>query len=93
MYTRRHFLNRTALIPIIFAARPFLRMLSAQESANLPSRLPAPTISTKARIVHKRALVFDGHVHALDREFYNGGASEHARRMVTGTCPARRKVA
>jgi membrane dipeptidase len=24
--------------------------------------------------VHKRALVFDGHVHALDREFYHGGS-------------------
>jgi len=24
--------------------------------------------------IHKRALIFDGHVHALDREFYHGGS-------------------
>ena len=33
----------------------------------------APNISARALAVHKRALVFDGHVHALDREFYHGG--------------------
>ena len=33
----------------------------------------APNISARASAVHKRALVFDGHVHALDREFYHGG--------------------
>ena len=35
---------------------------------------PAPQISARAWAVHKRALVFDGHVHALDREFYHGGS-------------------
>src|ERR1700692_4238413 len=74
MYTRRRFLSRTALFPIMFTTRPLLRMVSAQESVNLPSRLPEPTISAKARAVHKRAFVFDGHVHALDREFYKGGS-------------------
>jgi membrane dipeptidase len=34
----------------------------------------APVISAKALAVHKRAFVFDGHVHALDREFYHGGS-------------------
>jgi membrane dipeptidase len=34
----------------------------------------APHISARALAVHKRALVFDGHVHALDREFYHGGS-------------------
>jgi membrane dipeptidase len=34
---------------------------------------PAPHISAEALAVHRRALVFDGHVHALDREFYHGG--------------------
>jgi len=73
MHTRRYFINRTALIPLIFSAPPFLRLISAQEGRNLPSRLPAPAISAKARAIHKRAFVFDGHVHALDREFYKGG--------------------
>lgn len=74
MYTRRRVLSHTALIPILSAARPLLRIASAQESLNLPSRLPAPTISARAHAVHKRAFVFDGHVHALDREFYKGGS-------------------
>jgi membrane dipeptidase len=74
MYTRRRFLSHTALIPILSAARPFLGAATPQERPNLPSRLPAPEISAKARAVHKRAFVFDGHVHALDREFYQGGS-------------------
>lgn len=34
----------------------------------------APQISARAWAAHKRALVFDGHAHALDREFYHGGS-------------------
>lgn len=34
--------------------------------------LPAQ-VSDQARAVHNRALVLDAHVHAIDREFYNGG--------------------
>ena len=30
-------------------------------------------ISARALALHKSALVFDGHVHAVDREFYHGG--------------------
>jgi membrane dipeptidase len=30
-------------------------------------------VSERARALHARSLVFDGHVHASDREFYNGG--------------------
>ncbi|MEO7143369.1 MAG: dipeptidase [Bryobacteraceae bacterium] len=30
-------------------------------------------ISEKAREIHARALVFDAHIHAIDREFYHGG--------------------
>ena len=29
--------------------------------------------SDRARALHARSLVFDGHVHAVDREFYHGG--------------------
>jgi membrane dipeptidase len=32
------------------------------------------SISAQAAAIQKRALVFDGHVHALDREFYHGGS-------------------
>ena len=30
-------------------------------------------VSERARTLHDAALVFDGHVHAVDREFYHGG--------------------
>ena len=30
-------------------------------------------VSQRARALHGRALVFDGHIHAVDREFYHGG--------------------
>jgi membrane dipeptidase len=74
MYTRRRFLGHVGLAPAMFSMRPFLRTLAAEEGVNLPSRLPAPVISAKARALHSRAFVFDGHVHALDREFYFGGS-------------------
>jgi membrane dipeptidase len=34
----------------------------------------APQISSQAMAIHRRAFIFDGHVHALDREFYHGGS-------------------
>lgn len=33
----------------------------------------SPTVSARARALHAGALVFDGHIHAVDREFYHGG--------------------
>jgi membrane dipeptidase len=33
----------------------------------------APAVSERARTLHASALVFDGHIHAVDREFYHGG--------------------
>jgi len=33
----------------------------------------APVISDRARKLHQSSLVFDAHVHAIDREFYHGG--------------------
>jgi membrane dipeptidase len=41
-------------------------VLSAQTTGVTP-------VSERARALHARALVFDGHVHAVDREFYHGG--------------------
>jgi membrane dipeptidase len=35
--------------------------------------LAQPPVSDRARALHRAALVFDGHVHAIDREFYHGG--------------------
>jgi membrane dipeptidase len=35
--------------------------------------LSAQTVSVPARALHTRSLVFDGHVHAVDRVFYHGG--------------------
>jgi len=61
MLTRRRFLGYSALAPV--AMHP---AMWAQASA--------PSVSARALAIHKRALVFDGHVHALDREFYHGGS-------------------
>lgn len=33
----------------------------------------APTVSDRARRLHQDALVFDAHVHVIDRQFYHGG--------------------
>src|SRR6202041_1267894 len=41
--------------------------------AVLRSSVWGDQVSARALAVHKRAMVFDGHVHALDREFYHGG--------------------
>jgi membrane dipeptidase len=68
MITRRRFLGYAALA----TAAPrsvFCAQLTAQSTDQ-----PAPAISARALAIHKRALIFDGHVHALDREFYNGGS-------------------
>jgi membrane dipeptidase len=67
MLTRRRFLGYTALAPAVLH-----RSLLAQATAGVDR--PAPQISARALAIQKRALVFDGHVHALDREFYNGGS-------------------
>jgi membrane dipeptidase len=43
-------------------------------AAVLLSQTPSgPTPTDRARALHSRLLVFDGHIHAVDREFYNGG--------------------
>jgi membrane dipeptidase len=41
-------------------------VLSAQTADGTP-------VSQRARALHASALVFDGHIHAVDREFYHGG--------------------
>ena len=42
------------------------------------------SVSDRARALHNSALVFDGHVHAIDRDFYHGGdiGERHKRRPV-----------
>jgi membrane dipeptidase len=51
--------------------RPIWRLLALAAVASL---LPGQTaLSERARAVHAAALVFDGHVHAVDRECYHGG--------------------
>src|ERR1022692_4302288 len=43
---------------------------AAQNAAPNPAEAP---VSARARTLHAGSLVFDGHVHAVDREFYHGG--------------------
>ena len=73
MLTRRQFIGFSAVAPTVLQAS-----LRAKLRAGLWDE-PAPaaneqTISPRASAIHKRALVFDGHVHALDRAFYHGGS-------------------
>jgi membrane dipeptidase len=46
-----------------------MRWIAAVAAAGILSA----QISDKARSVHQRALVFDGHVHVIDRQLYHGG--------------------
>jgi membrane dipeptidase len=49
-------------------------VLLAGVAALLSAQTPdAPAVSERARALHSAALIFDGHVHAVDREFYHGG--------------------
>ena len=66
MLTRRQFLGYSALAPAV--------VNRALSQTGAPPDQPAPQISARARALHQRAFIFDGHVHALDREFYHGGS-------------------
>jgi membrane dipeptidase len=63
MLTRRSFLACSTTAP--FALRSMLR--AEAETAT-------HQVSAEAIALHKRTFIFDGHVHALDREFYHGGS-------------------
>lgn len=63
MLSRRRFLGYSAAAPLSLRS-----MMAAAEAQ------AAPTVSARAREIHQRAFIFDGHVHALDREFYHGGS-------------------
>jgi membrane dipeptidase len=70
MLTRRRFLGYTALVPATLSPSFWAESLSQSSHAESV----APQISEPALAIHKHALIFDGHVHALDREFYHGGS-------------------
>lgn len=60
-------------MPDALNRRDFLRRGALAAAA---ASLPAPAfgaVSPRASALHRSAFVFDGHVHALDREFYHGG--------------------
>ena len=65
--SRRQFLSAMPLAALTAHASTQAVLASAEA-------VTAPAISAKARQLHSRMLVFDGHVHALDREFYHGGS-------------------
>jgi len=67
--TRRRFLRTAVLAP---AASSVSRWTWALPQAAADDT--APKISAQAKAIHQRAFIFDGHVHALDREFYSGGS-------------------
>ncbi|MCU1251335.1 MAG: Membrane dipeptidase [Edaphobacter sp.] len=70
LLTRRRFLSYSALAPAALDA-----LIWGQTSSQVPAvGHAAPHISSQALDIHGRAFVFDAHVHALDREFYNGGS-------------------
>src|SRR5204863_6651553 len=51
---------------VLGAAGAAAGLLNGQTSPGVP-------VSQQARKLHESSLVFDGHVHAMDREFYHGG--------------------
>lgn len=53
--------------------REFLRTAGVAAAAIPFSGSAYGAVSARAAAVHRSAYVFDGHVHALDREFYHGG--------------------
>lgn len=74
MLTRRQFLGYSALAS---ASNP---IAWAQDlSQGSVSNQAAPQISARALEIHRRAFLFDAHVHALDREFYHGGSMGERR--------------
>jgi membrane dipeptidase len=59
------------MLPVLLSARQ-----SAPAGSASPQPKPQPTpepISERARALHQDALVFDAHVHVVDRQFYHGG--------------------
>jgi membrane dipeptidase len=53
--------------------RPSALALGVLVAICLLAQTPAPGVSARAAALHRTSLVFDGHVHAVDREFYHGG--------------------
>jgi membrane dipeptidase len=49
------------------------KLLRKFHPALLAAALAAAQVSDRARALHRSSLVFDGHIHAIEREFYNGG--------------------
>ena len=53
--------------------REFLKRAALAAAATTMPALSCSNVSARASALHRSAYVFDGHVHALDREFYHGG--------------------
>jgi membrane dipeptidase len=71
LLTRRRFLKYSTLASSA-ALDPFLWSRNLSQSPTTDQA--APQVSSRALEIHRRAFVFDAHVHALDREFYHGGS-------------------
>jgi membrane dipeptidase len=69
LLTRRRFLSYTALAGVL---DPLAWTQAAPQGST--AEQAAPQISPRALEIHRRAFIFDAHVHALDREFYHGGS-------------------
>lgn len=53
--------------------RDFLKRAALAAGATTMPATAWSAVSERALALHRNAYVFDGHVHALDREFYHGG--------------------
>jgi membrane dipeptidase len=69
MLTRRRFLSYSTI-----ASAALTSLHLADASDRFTPGESTSQISSSALEIHKRALIFDGHVHAGDREFYHGGS-------------------
>jgi membrane dipeptidase len=70
LWGRLHLWGRLLTCGGLLIRRPLLFIPAILTAALL---LSAQTVSGPARALHARSLVFDGHVHAVDRVFYHGG--------------------
>ncbi|WP_246153561.1 dipeptidase [Terriglobus albidus] len=58
---------------ILLSRRQFLKSASLASLAGSAMTWAEP-LTARASAMHQQMLIFDGHVHALDREFYHGGS-------------------
>jgi membrane dipeptidase len=61
------------LVWLVVCALPAIWWAVAMRAQVSDGQVPDRHVSDRARALHQSALVFDAHVHVVDRQFYHGG--------------------